>query len=46
MSVGSEWVTVEIDVAGYCGALAELNALTISNQSETMDLLLDEIRFE
>ena len=46
VSVGSEWVPVEIDVTASCGALAELNALTISNQSETMDLLVDEIFYE
>jgi hypothetical protein len=46
VSVGSEWVPVEIDVTASCGALVELNALTISNQSETMDLLVDEIFYE
>jgi hypothetical protein len=46
VSVTGEWVPVEIDVAASCGALSELNALTISNQSETMELLIDEIRYE
>lgn len=45
-SVNGDWISVEIDVAASCGSLSELNALTISNQSETMDLLIDEIRYE
>jgi hypothetical protein len=46
VTVGSDWTSVEIDVAASCASLPELNALTISNQSETMDLLVDEIRYE
>ena len=45
-AVRSEWTSVEIDVAASCAALSELNALTISNQGETMDLLVDEVRYE
>lgn len=44
--VGDEWVEVSLDVASSCTALSELNAVTVSNQSDTMDLLVDEIRFE
>jgi hypothetical protein len=45
VSVGPKWVSVEIDVAASCQSLSELNALTVSNQSDTMDLLVDEIRY-
>ena len=46
VNVGDQWSPVEIDVAASCAALSELNALTVSNQSETMDLLVDEVRYE
>jgi hypothetical protein len=46
VTVGSAWTSVEIDVATSCASLSELNALTISNESDTMDLLVDEIRYE
>lgn len=44
--VGAEWLTVEIDVAAVCGAVPELNEVTVSNAAETMTLLVDEVRFE
>jgi hypothetical protein len=46
VSVSSEWAPIEIDVAASCTQLAELNALTLSNQTETMDVLVDEICYE
>ena len=46
VSVSQAWVPVEIDVTASCVQLSELNALTVSNQTETMDLLVDEIRYE
>lgn len=46
VTVGEEWVDVRVDVTAGCTELSELNALTISNQSDTMDLLIDEIRYE
>jgi len=44
--VGPEWSTVEIEVAAVCGALPELNEVTVSNTADTMTLLVDEVRFE
>jgi hypothetical protein len=46
VSVTDSWTGVEIDVAASCEQLAELNALTVSNQTETLELLVDEIRYE
>ena len=46
VEVGSDWVTVEIDLAATCGALTDLNAVTVSNAGDTMDLLVDEVFFE
>ena len=46
VTVGEDWTAVEIDVAAVCGALSELNALTVSNQSDTVDLMVDEVRYE
>lgn len=44
--VGDEWVEVEIDVAEVCASLEALNAVTVSNRSPAMDLLVDEVRYE
>ena len=44
--VGAEWTTVDIDVASVCGALTDLNAVTVSNAGDTMDLLVDEVFYE
>jgi hypothetical protein len=44
--VGDERVTVEIDVAEVCANLSALNAVTVSNRADTMDLLVDEVRYE
>jgi hypothetical protein len=44
--VGDDWVEVEIDVASDCAGLADLGASTVSNQSDTIELLVDEIRCE
>ena len=41
-----EWATVTIDVAQSCTDLDELNALTVSNNSATVNLLVDEIFYE
>jgi hypothetical protein len=46
VTVDNNWASVDIDVATSCASLPELNALTISNESDTMDLLVDEIRYE
>ncbi len=46
VTVGDEWTPVEIDVAASCTELTELNAVTVSNSSSTMVLLVDEVRFE
>ncbi|MBN2193730.1 MAG: hypothetical protein JW751_13015 [Polyangiaceae bacterium] len=46
VEVGNEWTTVVIDVATSCPALDALNAVTVSNHGETMDLLVDEVRYE
>lgn len=46
VQVGSEWITAQIDVAARCAGLDALNAVTISNHGQLMDLLIDEVRFE
>ncbi len=46
VEVGDEWVEVEIDVAEVCASLEALNAVTVSNRSPAMDLLVDEVRYE
>ena len=43
--VSDAWVSVDIDVAAVCGALTDLNAVTISTAADTMDLLVDEVFF-
>ena len=46
VTVGDEWVEAVIDVASSCTDLQDLGALTVSNQSETMDLHVDAMRYE
>jgi hypothetical protein len=46
VQVGSEWVTVRIDVGTSCTNLTALNAVTVSNHGQTMNLLVDEVRYQ
>lgn len=46
VQVGPEWTTLRIDIAARCPELESLNAVTVSNHGQTMDLLIDEVRFE
>jgi hypothetical protein len=43
---GAEWLPVEIDIAQSCPDTSDLHGLTISVPSATLDLMVDEIRFE
>lgn len=44
--VGPEWSEVDIDVAAACAALPRINAVTVDNGGPTMDLRLDDVRYE
>ena len=46
VTVGSEWVEVDIDVAASCPGVSDIHGLTISRASDAMDLVVDEVRFE
>jgi hypothetical protein len=46
VEVGSEWITVEIDIAASCPDADVVQGLTISLPSTDLDLKVDEIRFE
>ena len=46
VEVGAEWAPVEIDLAASCPDTSDLRGLTISVPSATLDLMVDEIRFE
>lgn len=44
-TVGPDWSEVTIDVAAACGALPELNAVTVDNPGNPMVLLVDDVRY-
>jgi hypothetical protein len=46
ITVGDEWTEVMIDVSAACGGFSQLNGISIgSNGSETVSLLVDDVRF-
>lgn len=43
---GSEWTQVTVSLDDTCAQMAEINAITVSNTSESKALLLDDVMFK
>ncbi len=46
VEVGSEWQNVTIELTTVCAALSALNAVTVSNHADSMELLVDEVLYQ
>ncbi len=46
VQVDTEWALIEIDVATSCPEYTELEGLAIRSPADTLDLVVDEIRYE